>query len=816
MWRNFFSVAIRNISKNRIFSLINIAGLAIGLASAILIILFIAKEISFDRFHEKSDRIYRAYVDGNIGDQKFRGAWTSYTLAPSVTREIDDVVDYVRLEVYPQQFVWNDNIREIEDNVVFADSSFFRIFSINLIYGDAATVLNKPNSVVITRAKALQYFGEENPLGKTLEFNNKDNFYVVTGVMEEFPDNSHFFCDFLLSMSNIPESRSNNWLTNSIYSYLLLAEGADYKKVEQQMNELMLKNIRKQLKEILDVTPEEWVEGGNAFGVFLQPLTNIHLNPDIEYGEENCFRPVNDRSYIYIFALIAFFILIIASINFMNLSTARSAIRAREIAMRKVVGSQRRVLVWQFLLESVFLSVLALLLALFIVEVSLPYFNSSMGITLSFKTIGRGVILLGVLLLTLVVGLLSGVYPAFYLSKYDPLTGLRGGALRGRRSILFRSIMVILQFTISVAIIVGTMVVTKQVGYLVNKDPGFADENIVVMDRVYPLKNKIDVFCQEVEKIPGVVKASNSSTYLGFSNVSSTFQQKGAERSSNYMFDVNFVDPHFMETYGLSIWNNTGRFFSEKDPGDTMCVVLNETAVKHYQFDDPLNTVIQSPTGVGGYNEYKVIGVVNDFHHSSLRKEISPYMFFYKTGTRAQSGYISIRFEKKNIYTGSILKKIQELWGNMTGDEPFQYFFLDSELDKYYREERRTGRISLLFSILAIIIACLGLLGLTIFNTERRLREIAIRKAMGASLSNLLMIISQEVLYLVSISIIIAWVIAYFFMQNWLQVFPYNVGFTPGVYLLAAAIAILITMITVNLITLRAARSNPVNALYHE
>src|SRR6056297_833287 len=364
MWRNFFSVAIRNISKNRIFSLINISGLAIGLASAILIILFIAKEISFDRFHEKADRIYRVYVDGNIGNQQFRGAWTSYTLAPSVTSEIDDVQDYVRLEVYPQQFVWNNDVREVEDNVVFADSSFFRIFSIDLIYGDAESVLNEPNSVVITRAKAMQYVGMENPLGKTLEFNTKDNYYVVTGVMEEFPDNSHFFCDFLLSMSNIPESRSDNWLSNSIYSYLLLAEDADYLKVEQQMNELMLKNIRRQLKEVLDVTPEEWVEGGNAFGVFLQPLTNIHLNPEIEYGEENCFRPVNDRTYIYIFALIAFFILIIAGINFMNLSTARSVVRAREIAMRKVVGSQRTVLIKQFLTESVLLSMLALVIAL--------------------------------------------------------------------------------------------------------------------------------------------------------------------------------------------------------------------------------------------------------------------------------------------------------------------------------------------------------------------------------------------------------------------------------------------------------------------
>ncbi|MCF8345795.1 MAG: ABC transporter permease [Bacteroidales bacterium] len=816
MWKNFFNVALRNISKNRIFSFINIAGLAIGLASAILILLFIVKEISFDRFHEYSDRIYRGYVDGNIGDQVFRGAWTSYTMAPSITEAIPEVEDFVRLEVFPQQFVWNNDVRQIEDNVIFADSSFFSIFSIRLLYGDAENVLKKPNSVVITKAKALQYFGVENPLGQTLEFNNKDNFYEVTGVMEAFPDNSHFFCDFLLSMSNIPASRSNNWLTNSIYSYLLLAEGADHRKVEQEMNRVMMKNIRPQLKEILDVTPEEWIEGGNAFGIYLQPLTNIHLNPDIEYGEEKCIRPVNDRTYIYIFALIAFFILVIASINFMNLSTARSAIRAREIAMRKVVGSQRKVLVTQFLLESVLLSFLALVFALLLVELAMPFFNRTMGIDLSFSTIGRGTVLAGVLLLALLLGFLSGIYPAFYLSKDEPLTGLKGGSLRGKGSVLFRSVMVTLQFTISVAIIVGTLVVSKQVSYLVNMDPGFEDENIIVVDRVYPLNNKIGVFCEEAEKIPGVVKASNSSTYLGFSNMSSTFQVKGANRSSNYMFDLNLVDPDFFKTYGLSVWNNTGRVFSWSDPGDTMAVVLNETAVREYGFRDPLNTVIQSPNSEGETSEYKVIGIVKDFHHSSLRKPITPYMFAYKTPSYQQSGFINIRFEKQSRYQAATIRKLQDLWDEMTVNEPFQYFFLDEELNKYYREEERTGRISLVFSILAIFIACLGLLGLTIFNTERRLREIAIRKAMGASLSDLLLIISREILVLLGISILLAWIIAYFFMKNWLQVFPYNVGFTPGIYIIAALVAVFITMITVNAITLKAARSNPVDALYHE
>lgn len=816
MWRNFFNVALRNISKNRVFSFINISGLAIGLASSILIILFISYELSFDRFNEKADRIFRLYVAGNIGEQNFMGAWTSYTMAPSVTREIDEIVDYTRLEIYPQQFVWHNDVKMIEDNVAFADSSFFRIFSIELLYGDPETVLKEPNSVVITKAKALQYFGETNPLGQTLEFNNENNFYVVTGVMEEFPENAHFFCDFLLSMSNIEASRSDDWFSNSIYSYLLLADGADFRKVEAEMNKVMLKNVSRQLKSRLGITSEEWVEGGNAFGIFLQPITEIHLNPAIEFGAETCMRPVNDRIYIYIFALIAFFILAIASINFMNLSTARSAIRAREIAMRKVVGSQKRILIWQFLTESVLLSLLALVLALFLVEMFLPFFNQTMNLSLNMDAMGKGLLFFGVLLLAVSVGLVSGIYPAFYLSGYEPLVGLKGGKMRGKGSVLFRSIMVIVQFTISVAIIVGTLVVSKQVNFLFNKDPGFKDQNIVVLDRVYPLGNKISVFCEEAEKIPGVTLVSNSSTYLGFSNLSTSFQVKGTNITRNFMFDVNFVDADFMQTYELKLKDNLGRFFNEENPGDTMGVIINATAAQEYGFSDPLNTVIINPTSEGNIVEYKVIGVVEDFHHSTLRKPITPYMFMYKTETNRQSGYISIRFGKSNPYNSNTLKKINQLWSSMTNDEPFQYFYLNDELDKYYREEVRTGKISLLFAILAIIIACLGLLGLTIFNTERRLREIAIRKAMGANLLDLLMIISKEILVLLGISIVLAWIVAYFFMKNWLQVFPYNIGFTPSVYIMAALAAVLIAMLTVNAITINAARKNPVDALYHE
>ncbi len=816
MWRNFFNVAIRNIRKNKIFSLINISGLAIGLASAILIVLFIAQEISFDRFNEKSDRICRMYVDGNIGDQTFKGAWTSYTMAPTFTKELKSIEKFARVEILSQQLVWHNEVKVVEDNIVYADSAFFEIFSINLLHGDKKKVLVEPNSIVLTKTKAMQYFGIENPVGETLEFNEDENYYVVTGVMEEFPDNSHFFCDMIISMSSIAESRSDDWFYNSIYSYLLLAPGADYIEVEKEMKKMMLLHISDQLETALDVTLEEWALGGNTYGVFLQPLKDIHLNQDIEVGAETCFRPVNDRLFIYIFASIAFFILVIASINFMNLSTARSSIRAHEIGMRKVVGSDRKTLIRQFLSESIILSFLALLVALFLVEISLPWFNKSMQVSLSFQTIGNGLILGFIILLALIVGFLSGVYPAYYLSNFAALKALRGGTTDRKRSSQFRSMMVVIQFTISVAIIVGTLIVAKQVNYLVNKDLGYNDDHIVVLDRVHPLHTKLKAFCEELEKMPGIKKVSNSSTYLGSSNIYSAFQIKGMDRSQNFMFDVNFVDKDFFKTYGLSIAGKEGRFFDDKDLSDTMSVLINEAAVREYGLKDPLSTVIQSGMVDGTMIEYKVIGVVKDFHHSTLRKTISPYLFLYKTSSRVNAGVLNINFTKNNNSNLSTLKKVNELWNKFSGDEPFQFFYLDEELDKYYREEQRTGNLSALFSILAIFIACLGLFGLTMFNTERRTREIGIRKSMGATLNDVILIVSKEILILLGVSVIIAWVIAFFFMQNWLHMFPYNIGFTPGIYFIAAIAAFLIAMGTVSTLAMKAARSNPVDALHHE
>ena len=816
MWRNFFTVALRNISKNKVFTLINVSGLAIGLASSILILLFIIKEVSFDRFHENKQRIHRLYIDGMMGEQSFRGAWTSMVMAPTFTEEIPEIENYVRFDVYNQNLIWYDEERHIEDHFLFADASLFDIFSIKLIKGDPVTALSEPNSILITEEKARLYFGEADPLGLPLSVNSDSNYYYVSGVFESLPENSHFFADFIASMETLDWESNLTWFQNSLFSYVLLKPRANPRKVERKMADVMTEHIREELESILGVGPEEWAKGGNQYGVFLQPLLDIHLQPDIEVGMDSCFRPVNDRLYIHIFGLAAFFILVIASINFMNLSTARSATRAREIGIRKAAGSDRTLLVRQFLSESVILSLLALAFALILVELLLPWFNHTMDLNLRMESEQYRYLLPAVLLLALIVGFLSGIYPAIFLSRFTPVDGIRGGFIGNKRAGIFRNVMVIVQFTISVAIIVGTLVVSNQLRFMLNKDLGYDKEQLVVLKRTYPLESSLQTFCREIEKIPGVIAASNSTTYLGYNNSTETYQIKGREAASNFLFSTNYVDESFMFTYNFSLADEESRFFNPSYSSDESAILINKAAAREFGITDPYNTIILESTIDGDTNQLRIIGVVEDFHHSSLRDPVGPYMLRYKEEGMDWSGYITVRLGVAGKGIPITLSKIKATWMKMTGDAPFQFFFLEDELDSYYKEERRTGRLSLLFAVLSTFIACLGLFGLTLHHTHRRTREIGIRKAMGASIGDVILVVSREVVLLMGISVLLAWIAAYLFMQNWLHAFPFNIGFKPWIYMVSAISAMLIAIISVTLLAYRAARGNPAKTLHYE
>jgi len=796
--------------------LINVSGLAIGLASSILILLFIIKELSFDRFHEHRHRIHRLYIDGVIGEQPFRYALTTIAMAPTFAEEIPEIEDYVRFDVYNQQLIWYDEEKHMEDHFLFADPSIFDIFSIRMLRGDPASALAEPNSIILTEEKARLYFGEEDPLGLPLHVNRDSNLYYVTGVIEALPENSHFFADFITSTDNLDWENNLTWFQSSIFSYILLKPGADPKIVQQKMTEVMAKHIQGELKSILGVGPEEWAAGGNQYGIYLQALADIHLQPDIEVGIESCFRPAHNRIYIHIFGLIAVFILAIASINFMNLSTARSATRAREIGIRKAAGSERSLLIQQFLTESLVLSLLALAIALILVELSLPWFNRTMDLDLHLQEVQYGYLLPVVLLLAVIVGLLSGLYPAMFLSRFRPVDGIRGGFVGNKRAGRFRSIMVVVQFTISVAIIVGTLIVSHQLRFLLNKNLGYDKEQLVVIKRTFPLNSRHQTFCREIEKIPGVVSASNSTTYLGYDNSTEAYQIKGRKAAENYLFATNYVDEEFMKTYNFHLASENSRFFDPDYGSDGSAILINETAVAEFGITDPLNTTILESSIRGDTNHLRIIGVVEDFHHSSLQDPIGPYLLRYKTEEMEWPGYINVRLGVAGKGVPITISKIKNIWIQMTGNAPFQFFFLEDELSNYYNEERRTGRLSLLFAILSTFIACLGLFGLTLHHTHRRTREIGIRKAMGASIGDIILIISRELVLLMGISVLMAWIASYLFMQNWLQGFPFHIGFKPWIYLVSALSAMIIAVISVTLLAYRAATRNPASTLHYE
>jgi len=817
MWRNFFTVALRNISKNKVFTLINVSGLAIGLASSILILLFIIREVSFDRFHENRQRIHRLYIDGTIGEQSFRGAWTSMVMAQTFAAEIPEIEKFVRFDVFSQRLIWSDGEKHIEDHFLYADSSISEIFTLRFIRGDPYTALTLPYSIVITEEKAKLYFGDRDPLGQALKVDDDNYVYHVTGVIEALPENSHFFADFIASMSTLEWEENATWFQNSVFSYVLLQKGSDPEQLEKEMAQVLIEHIRPELRTVLGVGLEEWAEAGNKYGVYLQPLLQIHLQPDIEVGMDICFRPVNDRLYIHIFGLVAFLILVIASINFMNLTTARAASRAREVGLRKAAGSKRSLLVNQFLTESVILSFIALVIALILVELSMQWFNHAMDLDLRIESMKYGYFLPLVLVLSLIVGLISGAYPAFYLSRFKPVEGIKGDRPGKWGTGMLRRILVIIQFTISVGIIVGTLIVSNQLKFMLDKDLGFDKEQLVVLRRTHPLKTGVQAFCREIEKIPGVVSASSSTTYLGFNNSTESYMIQGREASQNFLFATNFVDHEFMKTYNFRMADPKSRFFDPGLSSDRSAIVINRAAVEEFEMDDPFSAVILEASIEGDTNRLHVIGVVEDFHHSSLREPVGPYMMRFKEENfEYRSQNITIRLGVAGKGVPITLNQIKQIWMQMTGEAPFQFFFLEDELDNNYMEERRTGRLSLMFAILTTFIACLGLFGLTLHNTKNRTREIGIRKAMGATIREVMLVVSREILFLMSISVLLAWIAAYLFMQNWLQGFPFNIGFQPWIYLVAAFSAMIIALFTVSLLAWRAARSNPARTLHYE
>lgn len=817
MWKNHIKITLRNLARNKVFNIINISGLAIGLASSVFIILYIINEVSYDRFHDNAKQMYRMYLDGKMAGQRIKGAWNSPIFGPTFYEEMPEINNYCRFDFWDNTLVYSTpENKQLEGCIMLADSTFFSVFSINLLEGDPATALKEPHSVILTESKVPQYFPEGDPMGKALTFNSDTTYYTVTGVVEDAPRMSHFKYDFIVSYSTSDRSRRTNWFNNHMFTYFVVDEGTDPRALEDKINAAMIEHIRPQLEQFMGISPEEFAAAGNEYGLKLQPLLDIHLDPEIDLPTDIGYRPLGNRTYLYIFGVIAFFIMVIASINFMNLSTARSIGRAKEVSLRKVVGSGRRELISQFLAESVILSILSMLVAILLVYLLLPQFNTIAGTKLNPGDIFKWYMFPAFVLLTVFIGLLSGSYPATVLASFKPIQALKGKTTTDNGSGKLRNILVVIQFTISVVIVVGTLVIFWQFRYMINKDKGYTTDHMVIMDRVYPLgHDKIETFKAELLKHNSIAAVSNSTAYLGAPNNNNGYKIKGRDNAESFLFNTFWVDYDFMNTYQFKLATPNSRYFSREFGSDSSACLINEAAVNKFMIEDPMNATILWPDD-NGFRELKVIGILEDIHFSSVKNEIDPLILILKPSDWDWVGYLNIRLKEGKENVQPALSYIQSTWDDFTDEQPFQYVFLDDEFASYYAEEKRTGIITLIFSILSVFIASLGLFGMTLYNTQRRTREIGIRKVMGATETSILTMVSRNVLILLAISILIAWPVAWYMTRDWLNGFPYNIGFQPMLFLVAALLALVIAIITVTLTALRSARTNPAVALHYE
>jgi putative ABC transport system permease protein len=796
MLRNYLRVAFRNIRKQKGYAFINISGLAIGMAACLLILLWVYDELSYDTYHENADRIYRLTIDANLGAQMSVPVAPT-PAGPAMVQEYPEALQAVRLSRPNRSPVVVGDREYFEENVAYADNSIFEIFSFPLVEGDPRAALEAAYSVVLTEDVARKYFGNDQALGKTIKIGGRD--YAVMGVAKNVRENSHFGFNILLSMeTRYAESRPimENWLAISNYAYVLLAENADPAALEAKLPALIEKNLGPTLKSL-----------GGSITLHLQPLKRIHLHSDFR-GD---IAPQGDILYVYLFSAIALFILIIAGINFVNLSTARWTARAKEVGVRKTLGALREKLVGQFLGESVVYSLLALVLAVGLILLARPWFSAVAGRDLSFNVLQIPWLVPAFLGLALLVGVAAGAYPAFFLSSFRPVRVLRGGTRIGSKNILFRRVLVVTQFVISVVLIIGTMVVYKQLAFMKTKNLGFEKEQVVVLPGLADVMPKsYETLRNEFRKVSGVLDVGAGSLVPGRGIMKSVFQPEGFQRDQSQPMDYRNIDSGYLPTLGIAI--AAGRNFSEELATDrTQSVLINETAAEKFGWKDPIGKqfiITPDQNSTGGETRLNVVGVVKDFHSTSLREKIDPMILFYDP---TQCASFAVRVAPTEIQ--KTLGLLEDKWKELLPQKPFDFFFLDESFDSQYRAEERIGNLALRFSLLAILVSCLGLFGIASYTTEQRTKEIGIRKVLGASGGIIVRMLSKEYLLLVAIGNLFAWPVAYLMMRSWLQNFAYRTSLAYWIFLAAAVLSIAVSLSTVTYQSVRAARTNPVKSL---
>ncbi|MCI0696528.1 ABC transporter permease [candidate division KSB1 bacterium] len=785
MFKNYLKITWRNLVRQKANSFINITGLAIGMTCSMLILMWVQHELSYDTFHENANDIYRVVENQYYaGGQIFPVAVTPSPLAPALKTQFPEISKATRFSFNSLTIKKDDKI--FTEGVAFADPDILEIFTIPFVKGSPQTALSAPHSIVLTEEAAAKYFGQDEPVGQVLRINHRDDF-LVTGVIENIPENSHLKYDLLAPFIYLKElgSSMEYWGTDWCYTYVLLQKNTPYKEVDKKIIDFIKKNHEKSATEI-----------------YLQLLTEIHLYSSGKYTAD--IGGHGDIQYVRIFAAIAFFVLLIACINFMNLATARSERRAKEVGLRKVVGAQRHQLINQFFSEAIILSLLAFLAALVLTETLLPAFNDLSGKTLSLSHLETS-LGFGSFAIALLCGIISGSYPAFYLSSFHPIATIKSNRSSQAGGSLFRKILVVFQFALSVIMIIGTLVVSRQMDYIRNKNLGLDKENLGYFWMSGEFRGKSEIAKQELLKNPnitGITRTSQLPTYVASS--SSGWKWEGKDPSDEVLMHTLNVDEDYVKTFKMEMAE--GRFFSRDFPADSHAVVVNETATEVMGMQAPIGKRLTL-----GSNEFTIIGVVKDFHFKPIRMKIEPLVMMM-----APDGYFAMIMRMRPENFTATIEFIEKTYKQFAADTPFYFNFLDEVYDNLYRAEQRVGKLSGYFSVMAILIASLGLYGLASYMAEQRTKEIGIRKVLGASIPALFFLLSKNFLMLAGIANLIAWPVAYFVMSGWLQNYAYRISLNVAIFVVAAALAMIIVLVTVSYQALKAALANPVEALRYE
>jgi putative ABC transport system permease protein len=824
MFKNNFKIAFRNSLRYKSNSIINIVGLAIGLTCVILIALFVTDELRYDRFFENADQIYRVNINGKMGDGEFYAGYTPPPAGATLTDNFPEIESYTRIYrpgVDVLEFEGNNEKKTFNEKYIYAvDSNFLDVFSYPLLKGNPKSCLEETNSVVLTSSIAKKYFGDVDPMGKILFYGKQKKPLKVTGVLKDMtnlPVSVKF--DFLVPVKNVESVTRFNW------SWVWL-QMATYVKLTDKAaeNPNILNHLEAQFPAMVKVHAanafdrigqpfDEFLENGNKWDLHLQALTDIHLYS----GEiESSITEQNNIQNLYIFGIIAFFIIVLACVNFVNLSTAQASKRGKEIGIRKVLGSFRGQLIKQFLTEAIFYTIISTVLALFLVWALLPFFNQLSGKTLPFQAIFKDGIWLFILCLSILTALLAGIYPAFYLTSFNPVNVLKGvTGLSNKRGGFIRNGLVVFQFTIAIIMVIATCIVYLQLKYTQNRDLGYDKENLVVLQNTEKLEGSEETFRQELEALTEIKSATISSGMLTKGNFGDFYVPETSNTEDNIAKDISLqsylVDEHFISTLNLKLIE--GRGFNNKF-NDSLSVVINEATAKQIGWKNPIGNMIRYPGG--RMESYKVVGVLKDFNLESLHSHIEPFALFSNKSESYDTGVSYITLKIKSDNTGKILEAIENKWNAYQSDIPFEYSFLDEDLNTAYIADQRQANLFGVFSFLTIFIACMGLLGLISFIAQQKTKEIGIRKVLGASIVEIVQLLAIDFVKLIVIALLIATPFAWFYMNKWLQDFAYKIEIPWWVFVFSGVMALAIAMVTMGFQAIKAAMTNPVKCLRTE